>query len=152
MKITHVFLATLMIISCGKTQSETSLEGVVEQVRAETVEGKDDKVISSGTWAKKNFEVAGSWTISSQNGQTTVSLDDAFSTKQAPDLKIFLSPLAVSELDNKNAVRGSLLVSPLSANKGTQSYSIEAGTDLSAYKSIIIHCEAYSKLWSAADL
>jgi hypothetical protein len=30
----------------------------------------------------------------------------SFSTKKAPDLKIFLSPLPASELTNKNATKG----------------------------------------------
>jgi len=47
---------------------------------------------------------------------------------------------------------GSLLIAPLQSNKGAQTYVIPAGTDLSNYKSVIIHCEAYTKLWSAADL
>jgi len=83
---------------------------------------------------------------------TTISLDDDFSTRNAPDLKIFLSPLSASEVKNKTAVPGSLLIAPLQSNKGQQSYVVPAGTDLSQYKSVIIHCEAYTKLWSAADL
>ena len=108
--------------------------------------------LASGTWTKKTFSAKGSWTLSAENGVTTISLDDNFSTRNAPDLKIFLSPLSAAEVKNKTAVPGSLLIAPLQSNKGRQSYVVPAGTDLSQYKSVIIHCEAYTKLWSAADL
>ena len=108
--------------------------------------------LASGTWTKKSFKTKGSWTLSAENGVTTISLDDDFSTRNAPDLKIFLSPLSAAQVKNKTAVPGSLLIAPLQSNKGRQSYVVPAGTDLSQYKSVIIHCEAYTKLWSAADL
>jgi len=96
--------------------------------------------------------VSGNWTLSTENGVTTVALDNAFSTKNAPDLKIFLSPLSADQLNGRNATQGSLLVSPLSSNKGAQKYNIPAGTNLSQYKTILIHCEAFSKLWSVSAL
>ena len=110
------------------------------------------QLISSGGWRKKSFSVAGNWTMSSENGVTRVNLDNQFSTKNAPDLKIFLSPLSPDELTGRNATQGSLLVSPLQSNRGAQSYTVPAGTNLSRYKTILIHCEAYSKLWSVSAL
>ena len=110
------------------------------------------QLISSGGWRKKSFSVAGNWTMSSENGVTRVNLDNQFSTKNAPDLKIFLSPLSPDELTGRNATQGALLVSPLQSNRGAQSYTVPAGTNLSRYKTILIHCEAYSKLWSVSGL
>ena len=110
------------------------------------------KVESSGGWRKKSFSVAGNWTVSSENGVTRIDLDNQFSTKNAPDLKIFLSPLSPDELTGRNATQGALLISPLQSNKGAQSYTVPAGTNLSRYKTILIHCEAYSKLWSVSGL
>ena len=111
-----------------------------------------NRLIASGTWTKKSFRIDGSWTLAVEDGVTLVKLDDAFSTKKAPDLKIFLSPLSAAEVGNKNAVNGSVLIAPLNSNKGAQSYIVPDSVDISAYKSIIIHCEAYTKLWGAADL
>ena len=71
------------------------------------------RVLSSGTWSKKSFAVSGNWAMSSENGVTTVALDSGFSTRSAPDLKIFLSPLSPGQLTGRNATQGSLLVSPL---------------------------------------
>jgi len=108
--------------------------------------------IASGTWTKKSFKSSGSWSVYEEGGQTYIKLSDDFKTRNAPDLKIFLSPLSVGELNGKNATEGSLLISALSSNKGGQIYEVPAGLDISNYASIIIHCEAYSKLWSAASL
>ncbi len=110
------------------------------------------KVLSSGSWRKKSFKSAGNWTLSSENGVTTIALGSGFSTRNAPDLKIFLSPLSPVDLNGRNATQGSLLISPLKSNTGAQSYVVPAGTDVSRYKTILIHCEAYSKLWSVAGL
>jgi len=111
-----------------------------------------NRTISTGTWTKKSFKAKGAWSLDVVDGVTTISLDDNFSTRNAPDLKIFLSPLSASEVKNKTAVPGSLLIAPLKSNKGAQSYIVPEGTDLANYKSVIIHCEAYTKLWSASDL
>ena len=110
------------------------------------------KLISSGGWRTKSYPVAGNWTMSSENGVTRVNLDNQFSTQRAPDLKIFLSPLSPDELTGRNATQGALLVSPLQSNRGAQSYTVPAGTNLSQYKTILIHCERLSKLWSVSGL
>ena len=122
------------------------------QPEAQGEAGGANRTVSSGTWTKKSFRTKGAWSLATLNGVTTINLDDSFSTRNAPDLKIFLSPLSASEVKNKTAVKGSLLIAPLQSNKGSQSYMVPVGTDLSKYKSVIIHCEAYTKLWSAADL
>ncbi len=108
--------------------------------------------IASGGWEKKSFASAGTWSIVERDGRKFVVLSADFSTKNAPDLKIFLSPKAGADLNGRNATEGSVLIAPLASNKGAQEYEIPAGVDLSAYKSIIIHCEAYAKLWSVSAL
>ena len=102
---------------------------------------------ASGSWTKKNYAVNGTWKIENQQVQL-----NQFSTTKAPDLKIFLSPLPVSQLNDKNATQGAKLVAKLKSPKGTQSYALPKGIDLTKYKSIIIHCEKFSKLWGAASL
>lgn len=110
------------------------------------------QAIDRGSWTKKSFKVSGEWTIYSENGTTYVKLSSDFRTRNAPDLKIFLSPLSASEANGKNATDGSVLIAPLTSNRGEQIYEIPASVDVSDYQSILIHCEQYSKLWSAADL
>lgn len=110
------------------------------------------KVLFQGTWTKKGFDIAGQWQIVEENGKVFVELDAAFRTKDAPDLKIFLSPLPLSELNNRNATEGALLVGPLSEHHGAQRLAVPAGTQLGRYKTIALHCEKYSKLWGGAGL
>lgn len=106
----------------------------------------------SGTWTKKGFDIAGTWSIVDDGGQLFVVLDGKFRTKKAPDLKIFLSPTQANQLGNRNATKGSLKIAQLDSHQGAQRYPIPAGTDLSKYRSILIHCEKYTKLWGVADL
>ena len=113
---------------------------------------QSSETLYEGVWTKKSFKAEGAWEISEKDGKLYVTLSDDFKTRKAPDLKIFLSPLAAEDVTGKNATEGSILVSPLESNKGAQTYVIPEGTDLAQFKSIIIHCEQYSKLWSAADL
>ncbi len=110
------------------------------------------EMLHSGVWSKKSFKSSGDWSIVKEGDRMLIKLSDDFKTRKAPDLKIFLSPLAAADANGKNATNGSMLIAPLSSNKGAQTYEIPAGVDLADYKSILIHCEAYSKLWSAADL
>lgn len=102
---------------------------------------------ASGSWFKKTQRVSGSWTIDGR----TLTLT-GFKTKKAPDLKIFLSPHPVESLTNKNATRGAKRVALLRSPTGDQAYTLPAGVKLSDYRSIMIHCEKYSKLWGAAPL
>lgn len=111
-----------------------------------------EQTLFSGSWTKKSFKSAGDWSIVKEHGKTYVKLSDDFRTRNAPDLKIFLSPLAASDTTGKNATQGSVLVAPLTSNSGAQAYEIPEGVDLAQFKSVLIHCEQYSKLWSAADL
>lgn len=110
------------------------------------------ETVHQGTWTAKGFEVDGTWKIVRDGGKTWVVLDQAFNTKSAPDLKIFLSPNPAAGLDNRNATQGSQLVAELSSNRGAQRYEVPAGVDLQRFRSILIHCEKYTKLWAAADL
>ncbi len=112
----------------------------------------DSETLASGEWTKKSFKSSGSWEIYQTDGKTFVKLSSDFRTRNAPDLKIFLSPLSADATTGSNATDGSYLVAELSSNAGEQVYEIPASVNLADYMSILIHCEQYSKLWSAAEL
>ncbi len=40
----------------------------------------------------------------------------------------------------------------LKTNKGGQEYEISAGTHISQFSTVLVHCEAYSVLWSGGTL
>ena len=110
------------------------------------------RTLFQGTWTKIGYDIAGQWQIVEEGGRMYVVLNESFHTKNAPDLKIFLSPLPVSALNNRNAIEGALRVGPLSRPQGPQRLEIPPGTQLGRYKTIVLHCEQYSKLWGAAPL
>lgn len=105
-----------------------------------------------GAWAKQEFKIKGEWHIVEEDGQKYLQLSDDFKTRNAPDLKLFLSPKPASSVNGGNATEGSVLVSQLSSNKGAQRYLIPANVNLSDFQSVVLHCEQYSKLWGASDL
>jgi len=83
-----------------------------------------------------------------------LKLGKKFKTKSGPDLKIFLTPQTVDSVNGSNATEGALLIAPLKSyeSRAAATYPIPAGTDLSKYKAIVIHCEKLSKLWGVSAL
>lgn len=110
------------------------------------------KVLHQGSWTKKGYAVEGQWKIVEDGGKHFVELDASFRTKNAPDLKLFLSPQNLDKVTGSNATQRTVLVAKLKSNKGAQRYEIPAGTDLEKFITLLLHCEKYSKLWSAATL
>ncbi|MGF1454430.1 MAG: DM13 domain-containing protein [Alphaproteobacteria bacterium] len=111
-----------------------------------------DAELASGGFTNQEYKISGNWRIYEEDGKTFIALSDDFRTRRGPDLKIFLSPLAPDAVTGKNATEGSLLVAELDKSRGAQTYEIPTGTDLSAYQSVVIHCERFSKLWGAGPL
>ena len=141
----------IALASIGLALSPSASANAADQTKTAMTDTAQDSTLS-GVWTKKSFKSAGTWEIYTDGDKSFVRLSADFRTRNAPDLKIFLSPLAASETTGKNATDGAVLVAPLSSNAGEQIYEIPAGVDLADFKSILIHCEQYSKLWSAADL
>ena len=106
----------------------------------------------SGAWTKINFKIKGSWSIAEVNDEHVLTLSDDFKTKGAPDLKLFLSTKDISAINNENATEATHFIAPLKSKKGGQTYTIPKSVDLSSYKSIVIHCEKYSKVWGGTNL
>jgi len=107
---------------------------------------------SSGGWQKQDFKVKGTWSIEKRADGNFVVLSDDFKTKNAPDLKIFVSKKSYSDINGKNATDDAAQVAVLKSHKGGQSYKIPASINLNDYRSLIIHCEEYSKLWASTSL
>lgn len=104
----------------------------------------------NGSWVKKSQSIQGQWQIVQREGTAFLVLSDDFKTRKAPDLKFVLSKLSVDEVNNKNAMQGAKLISLLESVKGSQSYRLP--DDYTSYKSLLLHCEKYTKLWGAASL
>ena len=117
------------------------------QAQAETV------VINSGSlWVKGANEVEGLYRIERRADGVFIVLGSDFKTKKGPDLKLVLSPLAADKVKAKTALDGSLNLGLLKSEKGRQEFRLPDGTELTRYRSVLIHCELKTKLWSAAAL
>ena len=106
----------------------------------------------SGAFEKSSFNIKGDWQIVKENGQTIFRISENFKTKNGPDLKLFLSRKAVTDVTGSTATTDAVRLGALKSNKGSQDYIIPANIDLSQFSSILIHCEAFSKLWGGANL
>lgn len=96
----------------------------------------------------------GHWQIIKTDSGFKVKFKDDFEAKKAPDLKIFLSKLNFKDIKGKNAADSntSVLIAKLSKYKGEMEFDFPAGIDPNDYKSIIVHCEEYTKLWGGSSL
>lgn len=76
----------------------------------------------------------------------------AFEVTNGPDLEVWLS--AHSDPAKSADVSGNEWVSlgRLKGNVGDQAYPVPAGTDVSAFKSVVIWCEQFGVLFSPAAL
>lgn len=109
-------------------------------------------VVDSGSFVKKKYKIKGDWQVVEENGQTIIRFSDDFKTKNGPDLKVFLSPQTIGAVNGKTAVDGAVLVGVLKSNKGGQDYVVPEGVDLASFKTVLVHCEAYSVLWGGGEL
>jgi len=119
---------------------------------AQTSDAAAAAIQTDQSFFKKKYRIKGTWTLVERDGVNYVKFSDNFKTKNGPDLKIFLSPKSAADVNGKNAVEGSINLGVLTKNKGPQEYEIPAGTDLSQYSTVLIHCEAYSILWGGGSL
>ena len=71
--------------------------------------------------------------------------------KEDPDCKVFLST-EPADGDASRFVDDALRLGELKGNVGSQNYEIPAGTDLSAYRSVVIWCDRFNVAFGAAEL
>ena len=143
-------VASLVIVG-GASMTVLGAATVAQATEPAVAVAMADKALS-GTFEKTSFKIKGDWQIVEENGQTIFRLSDDFKTKNGPDLKLFLSPKAVGDVTGTTAVNNAVRLGVLKSNKGSQDYVIPADIDLSQFGSILIHCEAYAKLWGGANL
>jgi len=66
----------------------------------------------------------------------------------APDVHVYLS----RDTGGKWSEATSLYLGPLKATNGSFNYELPAGTDWSAYRSVVVWCRAFAVLVTWADL
>ena len=113
-----------------------------------TAKGSFSAAFSS--WGKKS--VSGDWKVVKEGGKTYLELADNFVAKSGPDVKFFLSPTAADKVTGTNATNGSVFLVQLDKYEGKMRIEIPSSVDLSKFKSVVVHCEEYSKLWGTSPL
>lgn len=96
--------------------------------------------------------LVGDFQIVTEDGSTYLEFGAGFKAKSAPDLKVFLSQRAPDAVTGSNATKGAVRLGLLMSFEGAQRYAVPEDTDLSAFSTVIVHCEQYSKLWGAGGL
>lgn len=109
-------------------------------------------VAAGDSFVKKRYSINGGWDIAKQGNDTVIRFDEDFKTKSGPDLKVYLSKTDVANLDGKAVTQDAVKIAVLKSNRGQQSYIVPAGINLSDYKSVVIHCEAFEVLWGGFDI
>jgi hypothetical protein len=81
-----------------------------------------------------------------------VRLEPDFVVGPGPKYKVLLHTGSTIRTTDDIAASRYIDLGPLRAFKGSQNYTIPAGTRLSDFKSVVIWCEAFNVLISPADL
>ena len=112
----------------------------------------ENTAASNHSFVKRHYSISGNATLVETETGTEIVFSDDFETRSGPDLKVYLSKLPLSQLKDKNVDENSLKIGVLKSKQGAQSYSLPKGVSLTEYKSVVIHCEAFSKLWGGFDI
>lgn len=140
----------------NKNSLHRVLFGVVLSLAAVFTQAESHSNGGDFSHAFKSFvsgpSVVGGWHIEQADGQQVLVLNDSFKAKSGPDVKLFLSPTAASKVTGRNATDGSVFLVQLDRFDGNQRFVLPAGTDLSQFKTLVLHCEEYSKLWGTSPL
>lgn len=132
--------------------SASAFAATAPAAHADTAAAAVTAELPSGNFVKKSKTLKGGWEVVQRGDKTVIVFSEDFRAAKGPDLKIFLSPQAVSDVTGKTAVNGAINIGELKATRGAQEYEVPAGVDLAAYNSVLVHCEAYSVLWGGGDL
>jgi CRISPR/Cas system CMR-associated protein Cmr3 (group 5 of RAMP superfamily) len=105
------------------------------------------------TWVKKHYTVSGNWSVETEGSKTYLVLHSDFKTSKGPDLKLFLMKKNVSSIGKSEAVeKQAILIGKLKSIKGEQRYLIPKNITVSEFKSLVIHCQKYTKVWGATAI
>ena len=123
-----------------------------DQVVSETL--TEARVVASGTFRDADRAHKGQGTariVELPGGGAQVQLS-AFEVTNGPDLEVWLSAHPDPATSGDVSDNDWLSLGQLKGNVGDQAYSVPAGTDLTAYKSVVIWCEQFGVLFSPAAL
>jgi hypothetical protein len=114
------------------------------------------QTLAQGAFSTKDpgsVQAGGGFEIRNEGGKFTLRLGGDFRVSPGPDLFFILHPLPAADIHDNNAETNSLRIDPgLKAFSGAETYDLPASLDLSAYKTLIIHCWSFDHLFAAGTL
>ena len=122
------------------------------QTDAEAEAETKSETLASGDWTNKGYDIHGNWKIVAQNGKRYIVFDENFKTRRGPDLKVYLSSRPLASVTDRTVEPNSVEIAPLKSARGAQEYEIPPDLELGDYRSLLIHCKAYSHLWGGAKI
>ncbi|GEM_PF-776123 len=102
------------------------------------------------SWGSDSVE--GEWRIIQKEGKHFIQLLDSFDAKEGPDVKIFLSKQSQTSITGDNATQNAVFISLVSSFEGSSEYEVPANIKVEDFKTLVFHCEAYSKLWGTGKI
>jgi hypothetical protein len=105
---------------------------------------------------EQDHPTTGTASIVTENGQTYLEFDEAFSTADGPLVRVVLYSEATVpvHIDGDDAEAGSsyVTIAPLQSFDGAQRYLIPADVDLNDYEAVGIWCEQFDVTFGYASL
>ncbi|TDO28723.1 DM13 domain-containing protein [Sediminibacterium goheungense] len=144
MKVIGCFFAVVLGLSACTKESDALKAALQTNNSPVTAPIPVQPALKRGVlYSTSGIQVMGVVKIIQQASGLQVQLD-SFSVSAGPDLKVYLSQAATPG--------NHLNLGNLQSNSGTQYYNIPAGTNLSAYPFVLIHCQQYNHLFSYASI
>lgn len=111
------------------------------------------EILSGTSWVKKYYDINGRWAIETQADKEVLVFGDDFKTLRGPDVKVFLSQKYIEDIDKRESVDiEGVFLGEIINFSGAQSFEIPEDISLENFKSLILHCKAYSVVWGGANL
>jgi Electron transfer DM13 len=129
--------------SCGQAPQQSN-ETVVPDANA--------KALLEGTFVPSKVHAGkGAARIEqSASGALRLVLGSDFEVDNGPALVVYLSKK--TSMETSGFAVDALKLGNIKGVRGEQAYGIAAGTDLSAYRAVIVWCDSFSVLFTIADL
>ena len=112
------------------------------------------EVLATGAFAGADrvHQASGEVTLLRQPDGRVVLQFAQFEVTNGPDLKVWMISHAAPQNGGDVKASEQLRLSPLKGNIGDQVYMLPEGTDLAAFKSVVIYCQQFGVLFGSAQL
>nr|WP_242032899.1 DM13 domain-containing protein [Oscillatoria sp. FACHB-1406] len=105
--------------------------------------------MSGASFVSVDEPTKGTASIVTENGQSFLVLDEAFSTKEGPDVLVLLHKEAVPKSYTESNY---LNLGKLQKISGTQRYAIPAGTNVKDFRTVSLWCRKFKVTFGYAPL